>query len=279
MQVLPRGARVAVPNFTFTATLNAVVQAGMTPVIFDCDPLTWQIDQTLLAEHEAEYDGIIVVSPFGYEVDVETYDHRFGKKPIVYDFAGAWGNKISRFHPTTFSLHATKTLPIGEGGLVMFPEKHMKANAEALINFNFNQFKQPMNEFGFNGKMDELHASVLCAQLDRLEELQKTTELSITVVASLLAYRTFIRLPRNIKGNLQLPVVAFAHFSEAEDLIRKYGIETRRYYTPLMSEVFPQFKHVQNFLPSPFTVALPRPLNREEAYEIIDTVLKVIGGR
>lgn len=282
MTTLPRGSRVALPTFTFTATLNAVVAAGMTPVLFDVNAVTWQTSMYLLNEHADKYDAFIVVSPFGYAVDVKEYD-KLGEelgKPIVYDFAPAWGHPISSVNPTTFSFHATKTLPIGEGGVVMFPNKHHKANAEALINFNFNQFSQPMNPYGFNGKMDELHASVLCAQLDRADQLHYPTTRSQQVVEDLVRNeKWYVQIPPTANGcYLQLPVIKVvpSKLDNVIEALTKHGMASREYYKPHLHEAFPDLEFVfDEEIRSPLsTLGLPRPKDGVEGVRIAEAVIK-----
>lgn len=282
MTTLPRGSRVALPTFTFTATLNAVVAAGMIPVLFDVNAVTWQTSMYLLNEHADKYDAFIVVSPFGYAVDVKEYDKLAEElgKPVVYDFAPAWGHPISSVNPTTFSFHATKTLPIGEGGVVMFPNKHQKANAEALINFNFNQFSQPMNEYGFNGKMDELHASVLCAQLDRANELQKSTIRSQDVAETIMRNEKWqVQIPPITNGSyLQLPVIRVwpSQIHNVIEALTKRSMASREYYKPHLHEAFPDLEFIfEEEIRSPLsTLGLPRPQSNIEVEDIVRAVLE-----
>lgn len=42
--VLERKGAVILPSFTFPATLGAVLQAGLQPVLADVNPLTWELD-------------------------------------------------------------------------------------------------------------------------------------------------------------------------------------------------------------------------------------------
>jgi dTDP-4-amino-4,6-dideoxygalactose transaminase len=270
---LPRGSRVALPTFTFTATLNAVIAAGMVPVLFDVDPNTWQIDLSLLDSNMDKYDAFIVVSPFGYQVDVVSYD-RFSEsihKPIVYDFAPAWGHPISRQNPTTFSFHATKTLPIGEGGAVMFSNPEGQQYGRRLINFDFEN-QMPQSLYGMNGKLDELHCATLCAQLDRNDQLLTRCALNRRVVDVI---REQMRvLP--IKGDswLQLPVFRFDKAGLSEFLVSN-GIASKRYYTPLLHEAFPDIEFVSSasLVAPKDTVAVACANNLNEGNEIVNLVL------
>ena len=41
---IKRGDEVILPNFTFAATINAVLNVGAKPVLVDCDKETWTLD-------------------------------------------------------------------------------------------------------------------------------------------------------------------------------------------------------------------------------------------
>jgi dTDP-4-amino-4,6-dideoxygalactose transaminase len=279
---LPRGSRVALPTFTFTATLNAVVAAGMVPVLFDVSPNTWQIDRNLLVDKVGLYDAFIVVSPFGYAVDTKVYDQLANElsAPVIYDFAPAWGHPISKEYPTTFSFHATKTLPIGEGGAVMLPDRLTQEAAKERINFDFyNQMPQSM--YGMNGKMDELHCAVLCAQLDRNEDLLEATKVAQHVVSFLTVFPSEITTPYPRSHNyLQLPVVGMdANKLEAVmKYLDKEGIANKRYYKPLLHEAFPDMEFIRDhgFGAPTGTLGLPRPKDIEEAEFIAGTLVDAV---
>jgi dTDP-4-amino-4,6-dideoxygalactose transaminase len=277
---LPRGSRVALPTFTFTATLNAVVAAGMVPVLFDVDPNTWQIDPVLLGDYKGRIDGIIVVSPFGYSVNIGLYDNisELMGVPVIYDFAPAWGHPISKDNPTTFSFHATKTLPIGEGGAVMLPNNTLQAKAKQLINFDFwNQ--NPQSEFGMNGKMDELHCAVLCAQLDRNNELVEATQISQYVVDELRAHLGTKSSPMG-SGFLQIPVISI--FNDKFKVVVKHlessGIASKPYYKPRLHEAFPdiEFVHGSEIIAPDNTLGIARPQDYNEADIIIHKILQAV---
>lgn len=160
-----KGARVAVPDFTHIASLIAIVHAGFTPVIIGSNKKTWTIDFDLLREHKSEYDAILVVSPFGYYVDVNAYD-RFAlhnDKRIVYDFAGAWGSFPDTQWPVCYSTHPTKLFTTGEGGIISFHRLEGASFLEAkrLVNFSICSSGVPVDLRGSNWKMDDIRCAIL----------------------------------------------------------------------------------------------------------------------
>jgi dTDP-4-amino-4,6-dideoxygalactose transaminase len=279
---LPRGSRVALPTFTFTATLNAVVAAGMVPVLFDVSPVTWQIDQELLRDKVGLYDAFIVVSPFGYAVDTKVYDQLANElsAPVIYDFAPAWGHPISKEYPTTFSFHATKTLPIGEGGSVMMPFPSLQEHARRLINFDFDN-QMPQSLYGMNGKMDELHCAVLCAQLDRNENHLLGPKLSEELVRMLVNHSGgVITAPyKRAANHLQLPVVKAGVFlKDVMEALMDNGIACKEYYKPHLHEVFTDLEFIsEGGVYTPIgTLGIARPSSYAEAETIANIIFDAV---
>jgi dTDP-4-amino-4,6-dideoxygalactose transaminase len=285
---LPRGSRVAVPHFTFMATINAVLAAGMIPVILESDPLTWTISYDLLIKHKDEYDAFIVVSPMGHGVDIGRYDTISShlNKKVVYDFAAAFGHEISRFHPTTLSFHATKQVPIGEGGAVLFPTFDLMLAGKQLINFDFTAFRQPVSAYGFNGKLDEMHCALLQYQLT--DNYKGNMFKAFVVRRNLLKYQeklepyfksmvSFFDKSSPQVGALQ--ATDYLTLSKATWALSAENVAYRLYYNPTLFEMlctneFEQFK-LGKTTPITSCLALPcyagAPIDR-----ICDIILKAI---
>lgn len=270
--LLPRGSRVAIPDFTFIATLNAVVNAGMKPVLLDADPKTLSLSISSLKKHRNKFDAFIVVSPFGYYVNTEEYDNlaKTLRKQVMYDFAGGFGLEISKVNPTSFSLHATKNLPVGEGGLVIFNSEEQVNKAKQISNFNLNIDKIPADEYGSNYKIDELHCAIL---LDQLLTFNKEKSNKIVELIKTYEQRTncFELLGVNLdKSCPQLPVLKCKNLTEVIEKCTKNGIMVRRYYYPLLSNC--KFKSVSTYEKSKECdsyLALPKDITEKELEFII----------
>jgi perosamine synthetase len=274
-----KGSRIAIPNFTFVATINAVLEAGMIPVIFGCHKDNWTI--AIHSRDKDLFDGIIAVSPFGNSPDY-TYWSEFSRqfnKPVVFDSAAGWGQDFNQTTaPISVSLHATKNLPIGEGGLIIL-DKTDSATAqlcESLISFGLDAAKQVRWKDGFNGKMDELHAAILLEQLSNpmIEiRMMNTVALVYSYPAALPEFDLYAPPPLTP----QLPVF---HVGGDMDLLMERAakalISVRRYYWPLLNHVYPEYA-VQgvNYNDEYFSkfIALPKDLDSEE-YKYVIKALK-----
>ena len=111
------GARVAVPAFTFIATVNAVVAAGATPVFVDVDD-SLNIDPGAVP---ADLDAVIAVHIENVVADVAGLP---AAVPVVEDAAQAIGASRHGLSAGSlgaigcFSLQLEKNITAGEGGIV-----------------------------------------------------------------------------------------------------------------------------------------------------------------
>lgn len=242
-----RGA-VALPAFTFPATLQAVVAAGCEPVLCDVDPVSWELDPHRLREvlQRRPIAAVVPVRSYGFVRDLSgilglAAEH--GAQVIV-DAAASFGHPrragaigSDQGHVEVFSLHATKVFSIGEGGLVFAPDA-VVSRIERAINFAL----LPDRSFGdgLNAKVDEVRCAIGLAALELIDE---TVELRSAMADAYLGL--FSRYPRLVnvpESPGPTPWQTFpARFRTAElrreisAALAAQGIETRPYYSPAMA--------------------------------------------
>jgi perosamine synthetase len=133
------GDEVIMPSLTFTATPQAVLACGATPVFCEIDPDTLNVDiRDLEARISGRTRAVMPVHYGGYPCDMtrllDLCDRR-GLR-LVEDAAHAFGSRfegrpIGSFgHSTCFSFDPIKTITCGEGGAVVV---HDEALYERLI--------------------------------------------------------------------------------------------------------------------------------------------------
>lgn len=187
--VKTKGRRICIlPSWTFVATAAAVLNAGLEPFFVDVDIETWGADlgclQEVINRYQNDIAAIIVVSPFGSKLDLDSY-HKLSEKnniPIVIDAAASFdtyimsNNGFSYSMPMVFSMHATKIFGIGEGGIVLSNNDSLIKDIRSRINFGLTQSKSGERDAatcGFNGKLSEFHAAIALGQLDRWSNMAK----------------------------------------------------------------------------------------------------------
>ena len=225
---LPVGGKVLIPALTFPATAAAVLAAGLQPVLADVDPRTWTMTPDIAADHLSGICAVVPVAAFGVALDPVGWD-AFAEEtglPVVFDAAAALVRQpMPQSCAVAFSLHATKPLGVGEGGLVASRDAELISRVRRLSNFGFDNdlVRRPWG----NAKLSEYHAAVGLAQLRRAAEVrQGLAELHHDYLA---------RLPTPLRpaaeGSAMVVAVPRAARKVA-DALASDGIETRRWYQP-----------------------------------------------
>ena len=171
-----------VPSFTFAATVHAAIQSAKKVVLEDIDPMTWMISPTVITDSKTE--GVVPVLPFGsafHPDDFKHIDHLLVDAAASIGGASAWVNDLKESWAAVFSLHATKSFGIGEGGLIVFGSKDMANAFRSWINFGFSGSRDAQR-LGTNAKMSEFQAAVGLAVMDSwdIEEAEWKNVRSLT---------------------------------------------------------------------------------------------------
>ncbi len=167
----PPGSLCMMPSWTFSATAHAAREAGLTPFFVDVAPDNWaltpEIAGAALANAPGTVAAVLPVAPFGAPIGYDRWDE-FSEAtgiPVVIDAAAAFDTAQPGRAPVVISLHATKAVGIGEGGLIMSRDPELVAKARSLSNFGFQQSRAAALP-GFNAKLSEYAAAVGLAALD-----------------------------------------------------------------------------------------------------------------
>lgn len=173
-----RRGRVVLPSYTFIATLNAVLAAGLEPVFCDIDPETFTLSPEALENLLPDQTDIVVVvavNVFGVPPElaaIRALADRAGAA-LIYDNAQGFGTEVDGVRAPAeplaqvFSLHATKLLPAAEGGLVASADPALLLELRVLRNHGIRE--DPLTSTaGVNAKLDELRAAVALHSLEGL---------------------------------------------------------------------------------------------------------------
>ena len=241
---LPKGARVLVPGLTFVATGTAVIRAGFEPVICDVDRDNWLLTPAIASAAFAatQIDAVLPVATFGCPQDVALW-HAWSEEhgiPVVIDAAGAFGNQPVGPVPVVFSLHATKSLGIGEGGFVASNDRTYIERIRRLSNFGIGPNHGEVDEPGTNAKMSEYHAAVGLAALPRWLA-KREVRLSLQAGYRLAMQQHCPNVewqdkPEGIPVILPVAMPSGVDAGAIASRLAARGIETRRWYCPPLSE-------------------------------------------
>lgn len=171
----PQGGHCLMPAFTFIASAHAVCNAGLTPYLLETDPsslaLTPEIAAAALNSVPGPVAAVLVVSAFGAPPDFAgwaAFEQKHGI-PVVFDAAAAL-TSLSGIgqQPVCVSLHATKTLGIGEGGAIFCADSELVRRATAMTGFGFVGQERLSSLRAGNYRISEYSAAVGLAGLDGL---------------------------------------------------------------------------------------------------------------
>ncbi len=171
------GGLCAVPSWTFIATPAAVRLAGLVPWFLDVDRDTWGLhpDTVLRALEDApgQVSAVVPVSPFGNPVDIDAWNVFEAERgiPVAIDAATGFDSAVAGNAPLAISLHATKTLGIGEGGIVLARDSRQAERIRRMSNFGLASDRRAIF-VGANAKLSEYAAAVGLASLDAWPEIR-----------------------------------------------------------------------------------------------------------
>jgi len=187
---LDPGAEVITTPLTFCATVNAIIHAGLTPVLADVDPVTMNIDpaaieaaitprtQAIVPVHFAgrpcDMDRIMAIARKHGLVVIEDCAHA-----IETEYKGRKAGTFGDFG--CFSFYVTKNVATGEGGMILArdPEKAARARVLALHGMSKDAWHRfgdkgykhyQVVECGFKYNMMDIQAALGIHQLARVEQ-------------------------------------------------------------------------------------------------------------
>jgi dTDP-4-amino-4,6-dideoxygalactose transaminase len=192
------GDEVIVPDFTFPATANVVVQQGAVPVLTDIDPTTFTMSVDDLAQRVTERTrAIMPVHAFGLVADMDPINAVAAEHglPIVEDAACAIGSTYHGRHAGhlgtmgCFSFHPRKAITTGEGGMITTDDGELADRIRLLRSHGgvreFGRFT--FEDAGFNYRLSDILAAVGVAQFRKLPAIVAAKRELAALYAELLA--------------------------------------------------------------------------------------------
>ena len=188
MGVMQLGDEVIVPANTYIATILAITENNLVPVLVEPNPETLQIDDTLIEERITDKTkAICIVHLYGrlaYTEKIGELCKKYNLKlvednaqahgctmpiansqsPISYRRTGSLGDAAGH------SFYPGKNLgALGDGGAVTTNDDELAAAIRALANYG-SQKKYVFKYTGRNSRLDEIQAAVLDVKLRHLDD-------------------------------------------------------------------------------------------------------------
>jgi dTDP-4-amino-4,6-dideoxygalactose transaminase len=244
MGISPGDEVITHPN-TFFATAEAIWIAGATAVFVDCDPKTKCIDPARIESAiTPNTKAIIPVHLYGQCADMPALKkiadaHRLRvieDNAQAIDAAGA-GFKIGQLSDaTSVSFIIQKNLgTFGDGGALLTNDAGIDATVRKLR--NHGSVKRNVHSFGFNSRLDDLHAGVLSAKLKHIHAWNDQRMQWAARYTAGLERATHLELPHARPGYrhvFHLYVVETKTPAERDqllDFLVKHGVDAKTHYS------------------------------------------------
>lgn len=201
---------ITVPN-TFIATVFPIISLGAKPVFVDINPDTYQIDtENIKKAITKKTKAIIPVHLFGMPSQMDEI-MKIAKKYkliVIEDAAQAHGSYLNGKHLGTFgncgavSFYPGKNLgAAGEAGAVITDNK--KIYEQIKIMRDVGQSKKYYHTlFGYNSRLDTIHAAILSIKLKKLLGWNKKRRAVARIYRKLLSDLPISLPPEMTKGKI-----------------------------------------------------------------------------
>jgi perosamine synthetase len=292
------GDHVIVPGFCFQAAGNVLRQLGAVPVFCDVSTLSWnQNVETISRALTDKTVGVVIVHNYGRSAPSEEIVEWARRKNlwVIEDCAEAWFSKykdkyLGQFGAaSTFSMHATKTISAGEGGIVLLNDPSLIDRLRLMRSHGLSRSKvQYFHELaGNNYRLSNLLCAVAYGQLEQREGIMKRQRERMEAYQEFLGDHWALSLQRGIPfsdDNLWAVAVRIksdllrVSRDELMRLMHEKGIETRPGFYPASALAYNNDQGLPNAHPVSVAVAreiivLPcsPQLNRERIRYVCDT--------
>jgi len=190
---LPPGAPVLTPTLTFCGAVQAIVHAGLRPVLVDADEATLTVSAEGVAKAARNGAAAMVIQHMaGYPVDSAELAAAAGipEGNVVEDAAHGLGATVggqpvgSFGRAGCFSFYATKILPIGEGGAITttdggLAERWRRMRLHGMSGDSWRRYhrsgtwRYTVEDAGMKANLTDLQAAIGREQLHRLRTWQR----------------------------------------------------------------------------------------------------------
>ncbi|MCL6219621.1 DegT/DnrJ/EryC1/StrS family aminotransferase [Zunongwangia pacifica] len=180
---LKPGDEVITADFTFAATVEVIALLGLTPVLVDVDPDTFNIDpEKVKAAITPKTKAIVPVHLFGQTanmdaiMDIATANNLFVIEDNAQAIGGNYHDKTGATHKTGTIGHigATSFFPsknlgcYGDGGAIFTNDDELAHTIRGVVNHGMYE-RYHHDVVGVNSRLDSLQAAVLRAKLPKLD--------------------------------------------------------------------------------------------------------------
>lgn len=275
--------RFIVPTLTFFATGATAYEMGTVNFV-DCDK-TWNMKTDL-----SWYHGMPIVVPVdvcGVPVDYDSL-RKYGKF-ILADSAESFGSEYkgkpigTQGDIHTFSLHVSKVITAGEGGMITTNNSELYEIMKSIRNQGYVNpvwWEYKHERIGFNYRMPELNAAIALVQLRKLRKYLKAkrenAKIYKDILGDLVGYQ---EIPKYCKPNYCFFGILVKNNVKFCKALAKEGVGSKCVWTPLHLQkplkTFNHFPEAENISKHGLLIPIHNKLTEEDVKEIASIIKKV----
>lgn len=246
-----KGDEVIVPDLSFVATVNTILQAGAVPVFADIDPYNLCMDPRELEKViTSRTKAIMPVHLYGHPADMNAINAIAEKHNllVIEDAAEAHGasihgRKVGNWGVCgSFSFYGNKNITTGEGGMITTNDEALYNRLRHLRDHAMSKEKRYWHtECGYNYRMTNLQAALGCAQLERIDALMERKRQIFKIYSAQLSGVPGISLNRTCAWATHaywLVCLEIENYNETQrdafiQRLKALGVDSRPYFYPM----------------------------------------------
>lgn len=177
-----RDEEILTTPFTFTATGDAILRSGATPVFIDINPVDFNINidgiDKYLKSDGKKVKGILPVHLYGTPCNMDDIYEIASKynifivEDVAQAFGACWKNKKlgAIGHAGAFSFFPSKNLGgFGDGGMIS-TNNDTFAEIATILTKHGGKDKYNVDYIGYNSRLDTLQAAILLAKIKYIDQ-------------------------------------------------------------------------------------------------------------
>jgi dTDP-4-amino-4,6-dideoxygalactose transaminase len=240
--VMAAGDEIIVPSNTYIASILAISDNGLVPILVEPDINSYNIDVSKIEEKiSSKTKAILIVHLYGRIIFSDKLQQIAKEKnlKIIEDNAQAigaeWNGKKSGNlgDAAGFSFYPGKNLgALGDAGAITTNDDQLAATIRALANYGSNQ--KYVNIYkGLNSRLDEIQAAILDVKLKYIDsENKRRTEIAKRYISGIKNPNIILpEMPENENEHVwHLFVIRTEERSELQNYLAEKNIQTLIHY-------------------------------------------------
>lgn len=238
--VFTKGDEVIVPANTYIATILAITDSGLTPVLVEPDIRTYNIDPAKIEEKiTPKTKAILTVHLYGMVSNMHLLKNiaRKHNLKLIDDAAQAHGSiydgaKVgSLCDASAFSFYPTKNLGcIGDGGAVTTNDEELASVLRSIANYGSEE-KYIHKYKGVNSRLDEMQAAVLSVKLPYLNrDIDERRKFARYYIDHIVNSEIVLPYINNDEHSFHLFIIRTVYRDNLKQYLEKKGISTQIHY-------------------------------------------------